>query len=86
MPVINNIQLFDGFQDNFLEWQYCPCDRFSIIGTSTDYMYLFTITSWYTELLNLVYLAVPFDHWGIVCILNNFLCLNPTQKFPSCES
>ena len=55
VPVDNNIKLFDGFEDNFLEWQYCPCDRFSVIGTSTDYMYLFTINFWYKELVNLVY-------------------------------
>ena len=60
MHVDNNIQLFDGFEDNFLEWQYCPCDRFSVIGTSTDYMYLFTINIWYKELVNLVYFENKF--------------------------
>jgi hypothetical protein len=36
---------------------YCPCDRYSIIGTkfSTDCMYLFTINFWYKESGNLVY-------------------------------
>ena len=75
--VDNNIQLFDGFEDNFLEWQYCPCDRFSVIGTSTDYMYLFTINIWYKELVNLVYFENKFR---IVSSISTAAAVRTTQS------